>query len=58
MYSVNCGIPKTLVKYLVEWVADNMSEVESRSVLQSILATPITPELLPPDPEGKIEQKT
>ncbi len=58
MYSVNCGIPKTLVKYLVKWVADNMADKESRDVLQSILDTPITPELLPPSPDGSIEQRT
>ncbi|NTV91463.1 MAG: NAD(+) synthase, partial [Clostridiales bacterium] len=58
MYSVNCGIPKTLVKYLVRWVADNMADPGSRDILMSILDTPITPELLPPDKEGGIGQKT
>lgn len=58
MYSVNCGIPKTLVRYLVQWAADNVTEKESAEVLTRILATPITPELLPPDKNGGIQQKT
>lgn len=58
MYSVNCGIPKTLVKYLVRWAADNVTEKASAEVLRRILDTPITPELLPPDENGKIQQKT
>jgi NAD+ synthetase len=58
MYAVNCSIPKTLVKYLVNWVADNVAEKSSTKVLHSILGTPITPELLPPDAAGKIKQKT
>ncbi len=57
MYSVNSGVPKTLVKHVVRWAADNMFE-ESRDVLHRILNTPITPELLPPDKSGKISQKT
>ena len=58
MYSVNCSIPKTLIKYLVRWAADNMEEKTAAEVLQRILDTPITPELLPPDKMGKIQQKT
>jgi NAD+ synthase (glutamine-hydrolysing) len=58
MYSVNCGIPKTLVKYLVKWAKDNVADKETAQVLQRILDTPITPELLPPDTKGKIQQKT
>lgn len=58
MYAVNCSIPKTLVKYLVQWVADHRVEAGARDVLYRILDTPITPELLPPDAEGKISQKT
>lgn len=57
-YGVNCGVPKTLVKYLVKWVADNIADQNTQEVLEKILATPISPELLPPDAEGKIEQKT
>ena len=58
MYSVNCGIPKTLVKYLVQWAADNVAEETTSEILLRILDTPITPELLPPDEQGGIQQKT
>jgi len=58
MYSVNCSIPKTLVKFLVEWVAENVADNDTREVLYRILETPISPELLPPDPDGRIQQKT
>ncbi len=58
MYAVNCSIPKTLVKFLVQWVADNVVNKESQEVLNKILATPISPELLPPDESGEIKQKT
>ncbi len=58
MYSVNCGIPKTLVKYLVQWAADNVTDKATAEVLLRILDTPISPELLPPDENGEIRQKT
>jgi NAD+ synthase (glutamine-hydrolysing) len=58
MYAVNAGVPKTLVKYVVGWYADHEAAEEAAAVLRDILATPISPELLPPDPEGKIAQKT
>ncbi len=58
MYAVNCSIPKTLVKFLVQWVADNVVDKDSKDILYRILNTPISPELLPPDPDGKINQKT
>jgi NAD+ synthase (glutamine-hydrolysing) len=58
MYAVNCGIPKTLVRFLVQWVADNNFDEASRKVLYSIIDTPISPELLPPDKNGEINQKT
>lgn len=58
MYSVNCGIPKTLVRYLVQWVADNVADPDTKDVLRKVLDTPISPELLPPDPSGAIGQKT
>lgn len=57
-YSVNCSIPKTLVKFLVKWVADNMVDTDAREILFNILETPISPELLPPDKSGQIAQKT
>ncbi|HHW47925.1 MAG TPA: NAD(+) synthase [Clostridiaceae bacterium] len=58
MYSVNCGIPKTLVRYLVKWAVDNVADKSTAEVLRRILETPITPELLPPGKGGKINQKT
>jgi NAD+ synthase (glutamine-hydrolysing) len=58
MYAVNAGVPKTLVKYVVGWYADHEAAEAAAAVLRDILATPISPELLPPDPEGKITQKT
>ncbi|MBR2471433.1 MAG: NAD(+) synthase [Clostridia bacterium] len=56
MYGVNCGVPKTLVRYLVKYVAD-VSQGELKDVLIDILDTPVSPELLPPE-EGDIAQKT
>ena len=57
MYGVNGAIPKTLVRYLVDWVADN-SDNDKKKVLKDILDTPISPELLPPDKAGNILQQT
>lgn len=58
MYSVNCSVPKTLVKSLVKWVADNIAKQETADILYRIIDTPITPELLPPGKDGEIKQKT
>ena len=57
MYGVNAGVPKTLVRHLVKNVADNSDEKTS-DVLLRVLDTPVSPELLPPDENGKIQQKT
>lgn len=57
MYAVNTSIPKTLVRYLVDWVKDT-TDGKKKKVLQDILDTPISPELLPPDEAGNILQKT
>lgn len=57
MYAVNTSIPKTLVRYLVTWVKDTSSP-KTKKVLEDILQTPISPELLPPDEAGNILQKT
>lgn len=57
MYAVNTSIPKTLVRYLVAWVKDTTTG-KKKEVLQDILNTPISPELLPPDEAGNILQKT
>jgi NAD+ synthase (glutamine-hydrolysing) len=58
MYAVNCSVPKTLVRFLVNWIADNVFNETTKDILYRILATPISPELLPPDSAGKIKQKT
>lgn len=57
MYGVNASVPKTLVRYLVEYVA-SVSDKETAEVLYDILDTPVSPELLPPDENGNIAQKT
>jgi NAD+ synthase (glutamine-hydrolysing) len=57
MYAVNCGVPKTLIRYLISWVADNSDE-KSRRVLLDVIDTPVSPELLPTDADGGIAQKT
>ncbi|MBQ2775839.1 MAG: NAD(+) synthase [Clostridia bacterium] len=57
MYSVNCSVPKTLIRYIIDYVAKQKGG-ELGEVLADILATPVSPELLPPDKEGKIAQKT
>ena len=57
MYAVNCDIPKTLVRHIVDWYADN-SGTELKAVLKDILDTPVSPELLPADASGQIAQKT
>ncbi|MCR5313653.1 MAG: NAD(+) synthase [Bacteroidaceae bacterium] len=57
-YGVNCSIPKTLVKYLVSWVANSVVDPDSKATLLDIVDTPISPELIPADDEGNIQQKT
>ncbi len=57
-YGVNCSIPKTLVKHLVKWVADNSIDKNARNTLNDIIDTPISPELTPGDEKGNILQKT
>ena len=56
MYAVNSSIPKTLVKYLVKYIAD--TDKKNKKVLYDILSTPISPELLPADEKGNIKQIT
>ena len=58
MYGVNGSVPKTLVKSLVKWVAENDIDEESRITLLDIVETPISPELIPADENGEIQQKT
>lgn len=58
MYAVNCSVPKTLVRYLVGYVADDELFQEISGILKDILDTPVTPELLPKSADGAVVQKT
>ncbi|MFD3156060.1 NAD(+) synthase [Haloimpatiens sp. FM7330] len=58
MYSVNCSVPKTLVRYLVNYVAQKEVSEKVSHILIDILETPVSPELLPKDKDGNISQKT
>ncbi|WP_308529843.1 NAD(+) synthase [uncultured Prevotella sp.] len=58
MYAVNVGIPKTLIKHLVSYVAENGVEDSIKLTLEDIVNTPISPELTPADENGEIVQKT
>lgn len=58
MYAVNSGVPKTLVRYLVDWCARVEFAGRTSEVLDDVCATPVSPELLPPDADGNIEQLT
>jgi NAD+ synthase (glutamine-hydrolysing) len=58
MYAVNSGVPKTLVRFLVNYAAQRWAGDEAAAVLRDIVDTPISPELLPPDAEGAISQMT
>ena len=58
MYHVNSGVPKTLVRQLVGWVGAHRASEAERTVLQAILDTPVSPELLPPGADGAIAQRT
>lgn len=58
MYAVNTSIPKTLVKYLVKYAAEYEMEENTKETLLDVVDTPISPELLPADKDGKIAQKT
>lgn len=58
MYGVNVSIPKTLIRYLVNYVAESGVDGKSRATLMDIIDTPISPELIPADESGNISQKT
>ncbi len=58
MYGVNVSIPKTLIRYIVTYVADSGVDPASRLTLLDIIDTPISPELIPADENGDIVQKT
>ena len=58
MYGVNCSVPKTLVRHMVEWAASVETNDALRLALEDVAATPVSPELLPADESGNIAQKT
>ena len=58
MYGVNTGIPKTLVRFMVQWVAENQMDEATSGILADVVDTPVSPELLPATADGKISQKT
>ena len=58
MYGVNAGVPKTLVKHLTRYFATTSTDAAMRDVLLDIIDTPISPELIPAEPDGTIKQKT
>jgi NAD+ synthase (glutamine-hydrolysing) len=58
MYAVNAAVPKTLVRYLIAWCAEVEFSGQVAAVLHDICATPVSPELLPPHPDGSISQHT
>ncbi len=58
MYGVNASVPKTLIRYLVNYVAQREVDDRSAQTLQDIIDTPISPELIPADEMGNIQQKT
>ena len=58
MYGVNAGVPKTLIKYLIMNEIKQYEDETIRKVLQSVIDTPISPELIPADEDGNIKQKT
>ena len=58
MYGVNASVPKTLVRHLVNWVAERTKDESTKQTLLDIVDTPISPELIPGDEQGNITQKT
>ena len=58
MYAVNAGVPKTLVRHLVRYVADTCGDADETRVLLDVLDTPVSPELLPATGDGTIAQRT
>ena len=57
MYGVNADVPKTMMRHLVKFVADRSEEILQKT-LYDVLATPVSPELLPPEENGEIRQQT
>ena len=58
MYGINSSVPKTLIGYIIKWAADCEFKGDIKNILYDVPKTPVSPELLPPDKEGKTAQKT
>jgi NAD+ synthase (glutamine-hydrolysing) len=58
MYGVNVGVPKTLVRFIVQWVFENQMDAATALILADVVDTPVSPELLPATADGQISQKT
>lgn len=58
MYSVNAGVPKTLIPHIISYLSDTDEFSSLKDVLSDVINTPISPELLPPEKDGNIAQKT
>lgn len=58
MYGVNVGVPKTLVRFIVQWVSENQMDATTAAILADVVDTPVSPELLPATADGHISQKT
>jgi NAD+ synthase (glutamine-hydrolysing) len=58
MYGVNASVPKTLIRYMIDWYTSNIDNKTIIEALYDIIDTPVSPELLPADNDGKIAQKT
>lgn len=58
MYGVNASVPKTLIRYLIKYTSENTKDEQLKVILNDILDTPVSPELLPPEKDGKIKQVT
>jgi NAD+ synthase (glutamine-hydrolysing) len=58
MYHVNTGVPKTLVRYLIDWTAESEFKGPIAAILRDVAQTPISPELLPLNRKGQLQQKT
>ncbi|MBO5699653.1 MAG: NAD(+) synthase [Bacteroidaceae bacterium] len=58
MYGVNASIPKTMMRFLVKWIASTSSNAQVQHILLDVVDTPVSPELMPADNQGNIKQKT
>ena len=58
MYGVNASVPKTLIPYMIGMLSESEAFAHCGQVLRDVVNTPISPELLPPDEQGKISQQT